>query len=108
MKRETYIRLANAILKQSGRERELAKNLQSFFDGNMVSEISTDLQIAVMESMESETNDSNDAKYGSMLRWWLFDAPNAGQNEKTSWVKDKSGEKVLLPDAGSLYDFLMR
>jgi hypothetical protein len=43
-----------------------------------------------------------------MLRWWLFDAPNGGKCEKSAWVQTAEGEKVMLPDAGSLYEYLMR
>jgi hypothetical protein len=50
MTRETYKRLADAVLKQCERENELTKNLKRYFIGNFVSDISTGLQSAGLRS----------------------------------------------------------
>jgi hypothetical protein len=95
MKREDYVKLVNAIIMQN----------DNCIMGNMTQPAI--LQTVILEYLENETKDSNDKKFGSYLRWWLFDRPNAGLNSKEAWLNDKKGNKHFIPDAWSLFDYLM-
>lgn len=107
MKRENFILLIDAIQKQFERERLLVESLQRFFDGHFVSGISSTLINTLISALSSEMNDPEmKSRYGSMIDWWLFDAPEGGKSKDSAYVQLLDGRKITLHDAGQLYDYL--
>jgi len=95
MKREDYVKLVNAVIRQKNIEQTSGHSEPSV------------LLPAVLEYLEQETKDSNGKQFGSYLRCWVFGRPDAGLNAKEAWLNDKHGNRHYLPDAGSLFDYLM-
>jgi ribosomal protein L10 len=97
MKRENFVPLINAILEQIGFEDEFAKDLQKYFDGHIVSTISSNLIVKLVKMLEDEMNDKDE-----IISWWLFEGKDL--NPPYIEIDDK---QMPLYSPGKLYDFLI-
>lgn len=101
--KEGFIILINAILNQEEFENKFATDLEKYFDGHIVSNISSKLIKTIIKVLEMEMNDKNDG----WIEWWLYDAPDAGKNEKGRYVTVDGNKNYELKSVGDLYDFLV-
>lgn len=44
--------------------------------------------------------------YGSVISWWLYDAPDAGKNKEFAYIELPSGFRYTLETPEQLYDYL--
>jgi len=106
MKKENFVSIINAILDQEKRERALEEAMKPFL-GDFMSEVSTGFIDRVVKILENEMNaPGTEDEVGPVISWWLYDAPKAGENRDSAWVK-VDGEEVSLYDAGELFDYLV-
>lgn len=107
MKKHNFEKIINGIIAQIEREREFEKALYPFFDGHLISEISTCFIESILDILEDELDDPDrNSKHGSMIRWWLFDAPEAGKRMDFAYIVLPGGVRFPLETAGQLYDYL--
>jgi len=107
MKKKTFVNLINAITDQMVKEDEIADKLGIIMDGSFIIDITADIVETILESLEVEMNDPCiDDPNGSIIGWWLYDAPDAGKSKDSAWVELKSGKRIPLESPEQLYDYL--
>ena len=107
LSKDTFVNLINAITKQIEKEMKIAKTMESFLDGNFIIDITSEFINTILKSLEIEMCDPciND-EHGSLIEWWLWDAPEAGRDKDSAWIELKSGKRIPLLSPGQLYDYL--
>jgi hypothetical protein len=108
MKKETFINLIEAIQEQRDKNSEFEEKIASFFDGHSIFTFSDTIIQAIINGLESEMNDPGvGTAYGSIIYWWLYDAPGAGNKKDSAWIEDKNGIRIQLETSIQLYDYLV-
>ena len=107
MKKETFVNMINAIIDQIEKERKITETMESFLDGNFIIDITSEFINTILKSLEIEMQDPciND-KHGSLISWWLWDAPEAGKCKDSAWIELESGKRITLETPEQLYDYL--
>lgn len=99
MKKENFCKLIQAVEKQLEREQKFTELISKYFDGHMISEISSPLIGAAISALEDETGDIDVPEIGSTISWWLFVNPS----DRHVLVDDGW---ISVDDPGKLFDLL--
>jgi hypothetical protein len=104
MKKETFIKLIELIQQNEKIADEFVESISNFFDGAVGSfSLITEINEKIIDILEDEFSDNF-----TTIEWWLFDAPHAGKNRESAWIKLETKEKIELETASQLYDYLNR
>ena len=107
IKRENFVALMEGLIYQEQREEAFCKMLERYFDGHIISEISGKLMDIILDVLADEVDHAKaDYPYGSMIEWWLFDAPDHGRNKNSAFIY-LDDKRYPLENAGQLYDYLV-
>ena len=85
MKKENFVRIINAIIEQDKIETKFSASLDPFFSSPICLDITSNFIQKIIESLIDEMGDDIS---GSIIDWWLYDAPRAGENKKSAWIKE--------------------
>ena len=102
--KEQFVQIINACIEQTDRDSEIAEALDVVAkDGENHSLVfSTRLIDKVISAID----------YEYTISWWLWDGPSAGKRAEEFAIylgdsDDPEVRKVVIHDAGELYDYLM-
>jgi len=81
MKKESFVKIINALIAENDKEEAFNKAIKEFFTDPVMFAACQDLQDELIKVLEYEMDDpAIDSEHGSIISWWLFDAPQAGHN----------------------------
>ena len=100
--KEAFVMMINSILEQEEFEKEFTKDMEKYFEGHLVSEVSSKLISGVIEALKIEFDDTDET-----IEWWLYDAPDAGKSDSAAWIKYE-GVVYPLKTPEQLYDWLVK
>ena len=108
MKKENFVALINAITAHEEKEDQFIEALAPFFDNGLIFELTVNFRSQIIRILENEMNDPEcNSIGGSIISWWLYDAPNRGREKSSAYIED-NGVKILLETAEQLFDYLNR
>jgi hypothetical protein len=105
MKKETFVNIMESVLNQLDKEKKLSENISVCFFEPVSLNISESLVSNIIKSLSNEFNDNEDEYGYTIIEWWLYDAPNSGEDKESAWI-EYNDKKFTLYDTGELYDFL--
>lgn len=87
-------------------QNSFADDMEKYVDGRLVTTLGTDFTAAVVDGLEScfEHGDP-DGLNGGIIGWWLWDAPDAGQDPEAAWI-EVNGTRHSLRTIPLLYEYL--
>jgi hypothetical protein len=109
MKKKSFVKLINAIIRQNERDETIINSLNHFdVDGMFIFDITNDIKSDILYALEVDMDDPYmESNHGSLISWWLYDAPNAGKSDDSAWIQMKDGTKIPLETPEQLYNYLI-
>jgi hypothetical protein len=110
MKKENFVKLVNMLIDQDERDGKVHIVLGELnIEGMLAFDITDKMKSSVIEVLEEEMNDPySKSDHGSLISWWLYDAPDAGKCLDSAWIQMENGEKIPLETPEQLYDYLLK
>lgn len=102
-----FERIIRELMAFQAQQSGFADDMDKYLDGRHVTTFGSNLVDGVVEALEScfAFGDS-DNPHGGIISWWLWDAPDAGKDEDSSWIETKEGVRYSLHTIPLLYEYL--
>lgn len=101
--------LINFIIQQDEWDNHMHQLLEDY-DGEArgLSGFDSNTTIIMLELLENLMDDPLQEYIGSNISWWLFDAPERGNNIKGSTITYPDGHKEIIKTTRNLYDYIIK
>ena len=102
MKKESFVRIINAIDAQYSKDKENAKLLEKVFtDSTIIPSYCDELTNSIIAALKSEMNDKKD----SWIDYYIYELDFGRENDRLK-ANDKYGKELPLSTPENLYDLL--
>lgn len=102
MKKESFVRIINAIDAQYSKDKENAKLLEKVFpDSTIIPSYCDELINSVVDALKSEMNDKKD----SWIDYYIYELDFGRENDRLK-AYDKYGKELPISTPEDLYDLL--
>uniref|UniRef100_A0A6M3LWQ5 Uncharacterized protein n=1 Tax=viral metagenome TaxID=1070528 RepID=A0A6M3LWQ5_9ZZZZ len=102
MKKETFVKIINAVIEQGERDNAFNSALEPYFESWVMNSIANQFSSEIVEALEDEMCDSDVI---SVISWWLYDAPDAGRYKELAYIESDK-VKIPLETPEQLFDYL--
>lgn len=105
--KEAFTGIIKAILDFSDTQLQFANDMDKYLDGHFITEFGSPLTSAMIDGLERcfKYGAPGD-RYGGIISWWLWDAPDSGKNKDSSKIGNGHGVWYSLETVDLLYEYL--
>ena len=102
---EAFESIIRAILNFQEKQNQFSDDLDKYLDGHFVTTFGSDLVTDVLAALEGCFAYGNDGSVGGVIGWWIWDAPEAGEDKASSWIS-RNGVSYSVRTIPLLYEYL--